>query len=60
MVDRDSEIVAKILSMSSSELDDFVSRLKPETLDYLDVLLAKAETGVNTSKLKRYLTRKSK
>lgn len=55
MVDRDSEIVSKILSMSNDEAAIFIAGLKPETLAYLDVLLAKAGTGVNTARMKRYL-----
>lgn len=55
MVNRDSEILAKILSMGEDELDTFMSELKPDTLDYLDNLLNKASVGVNTSKLRSYL-----
>jgi hypothetical protein len=55
MVNRDSEIVSKILSMSDDEMSSFMSELKPETLDYLDNLLQKASTGFSTSRLKRYL-----
>lgn len=55
MVNRDSEILSKILSMNDDEMSSFMSGLKPETLDYLDNLLEKASSGVNTSRLKRYL-----
>lgn len=58
MVKRDSEIVLKILSMTEAERAIFMSGLKPDTLVYLDVLLAKAEAGINTSKLKHYLDSK--
>lgn len=55
MVNRDSEIISKILSMGNDEMSAFMSELEPETLDYLDNLLNKAATGVNTSQFKRYL-----
>lgn len=55
MVNRDSEIISKILSMSDDEMSSFMSELKPETLDYLNNLLEKASVGVNTSKLRQYL-----
>lgn len=55
MVNRDSEIISKILSMSEIELSSFMSSLKPDTLEYLDNLLYKASVGVNTSRLRRYL-----
>lgn len=55
MVNRDSEIISKILSMSDDEMSSFMSGLRPETLDYLEVLLLKASSGVNTSRFKRYL-----
>lgn len=55
MVNRDSEIVSKILSMDDDELASFMKELKPDSLDYLDNLLRKAGTGVHTSRLKRYL-----
>ena len=55
MVNRDSEILSKILSMGEKELEDFMSKLKPDTLMYLDNLLQKASVGVNTSRLKQYL-----
>lgn len=55
MVNRDSEIIAKILSMSEKELTLFMNELKPDTVEYLDNLLHKASVGVNTTKLKNYL-----
>lgn len=55
MVNRDSEIVSKILSMDPAERDEFMSKLKPDTLDYLDNLLRKVSEGYNTAKFKRYL-----
>lgn len=55
MVNRDSEIVSKILSMDGDELEAFMEKLKPDTLEYLDHLLHKASVGTNTSQLRRYL-----
>lgn len=56
MVDRDNEIVAKVLAMDPTERVIFMSRLKPDSLDYLDNLLRKA--GDNTDKFKRFLKRR--
>lgn len=55
MVNKDSEIIAKILSMLPKERADFMDRLKPDTLAYLDNLLHKASEGYNTARLKDYL-----
>lgn len=55
MVNRDSEIISRVLSMSEAELEVFMSRLNPDTLAYLDNLLDKASIGTNTSRLKQYL-----
>lgn len=51
----DEQIIAKVLSMSEKELSDFMADLSPDVLDYLEIILSKAES--NVPKLKRYLDR---
>lgn len=55
MLNKDSEIVSKILSMSNEERAIFMEGLELDTLDYLDNLLHKASLGTNTLQLKSYL-----
>ena len=54
---KNNELISRILSMSESELKQFFSELKPDTLEYVDVILAKAEQR-RISQLKNHLDTK--
>ncbi len=40
---KNNELISRLLSMSERELAQFLSELKPDTLEYVDIILEKAE-----------------
>lgn len=53
MVRHNEEIIYQILSMDEKDLADFLTNLKPETREYLDILLEKSDK--NFDKLAHYV-----
>jgi DNA-directed RNA polymerase subunit F len=53
VVRRNEEILAQVLSMNKAQLTQFLSDISPETADYLDIILEKAEK--NPSQLMKYV-----
>lgn len=56
MVSRNNEILSKVLGMNEAQLASFLSSLKPNSLDYLDILIEKA--GKDLPGLKKHLDSK--
>lgn len=53
MVRRNEEILYQLLEVDPENLAEFINNLKPETREYLDVLLEKADK--NLDKLVHYI-----
>jgi DNA-directed RNA polymerase subunit F len=49
-------LIEQLFSMDEEEIPKFIARLKPETREYLDIILAKAEKNVHV--LKKFMDAK--
>ncbi len=58
MVSKNHEIISKILSMGDQELSEFMAGLKPETLDYLELILGRVQADDRLPQLKKHLDTK--
>jgi hypothetical protein len=56
-VAKNNELISRLLSMTEPELAKFLSELKPDTLEYVEIILDKAEKRT-LPQLKNYLDTK--
>ncbi len=54
---KNNELISRLLSMTEPELAKFLSELKPDTLEYVEIILDKAEKRT-LPQLKKYLDTK--